>query len=307
MLRFLIALERLPASSLGCYGSWQFSTPFVDELAAHSLLVECLLDVAEAPLKLAWEAWQQSVACSASPPEFIHFDPAELLQEVVAEDWQAEAATWLSAADAAAIEFEDTLDLLEAFLWDAESSASLPLSLRLALHGVLIRSQDRLALNLRAELTPELQTGDQLLWLGLSGEPLVEREAAEVLQPAIRPELQHLPLLIETIGQDRGQRLSAPISPDDVSHLVQQLLAGGSLRDWQQAVSSRPQLVLQNSELSVVQTRDWCLVQPVGHSVGASEHPCGLYRLPEDPWCLLNVATQYPQIVEQLASCLPKA
>lgn len=284
MTVFIIQLDRIPASSLGCYGSWQHATPALDALAARSLVFERLFDFSE-------EFAEILPSCNEVLFTFL---PDELLDEITAEDWEQASHAWLG--DAGHEMSEDVPDLLDAFFLQPDLMSDIDLMLRLALHATSLRALDRLVGELLDDIHQQAQADDVILVVGRRGEPLIEREAGLEEQPFVRPEIHHLPLLIEWIGHPRPGRISSPLVIDDVQRLREALRSGVSgLGDWTHAVRSRPRISEASPARSIIQTHEWLCVLPRDE-----DHPPALYHLPEDQWALLNVAPQYPHVVEEL-------
>ncbi len=281
---YVIALDRVPASSLGCYGSWQHATPQLDAQAARSLVCDGYYDF-----------WPTSLEVVESAElHLLMFTPEDILDEVTEEDWLAGAAAWLGAAQE---QVEDVPDLMEAFLLQPGVLADVDLTLRLALHATALRVLDRLFGELRDELQPHLQPGDAVIVVGRQGEPLVEREAGLEEQPQVCPELQHQPLLIECVTASfRPERLGDPVGRQDLENLLTALIANcDSLFTWQQHVAQRAVAIHATATHRVLRSRQWLCVLPHDDDLMPA-----LYHQPEDQWALMNVAAQYPHVVDAL-------
>ena len=282
MTAFIIQIDRIPASSLGCYGSWQHATPALDALAARSLVFERLFDFSETVAEI--EPAERDVLFT--------FLPDELLDEITAEDWEIASHAWLGEAGREMS--EDIPDFLEAFFHQPEMLQDFDLMLRLALHATSLRALDRLVGELLEDIRQRAQSDDVIMLIGRRGEPLVEREAGLEEQPFVRPEIHHLPLFIDRIGTVQPRRISNPLTIADVQQLLAALSnSSNGLNDWLSDVCSRAMTSESSSARSIVQTDEWLCVLPCDE-----DQPPALYHLPEDQWALLNVAQQYPHVIE---------
>lgn len=282
MSLYMIVLDRVPASSLGCYGSWQQATPALDAQAARSLVCDGYFDFEQTPLQLA----------ESDATHIFSFPPEELLDEVTEEDWLIGAGSWLGEAQA---DVADVPDLLEAFLLEPLVLDEVDLTLRLALHATTVRALDRLAGELREELQPHLRSDDMIIVLGRRGEPAIEREAGLEVQPQVRPELQHLPLMMEMCDPAfRPERLQTALGRADVQQLLQVASRGlRELHEWRHGVATRRLTIHSGESHHILRTAEWLCVLPHDHDALPA-----LYHQPEDPWALLNVARQYPHVVD---------
>ncbi|MEZ5939919.1 MAG: hypothetical protein R3C18_00920 [Planctomycetaceae bacterium] len=286
MTIYLIAIDRLPALSLGCYGCWQHATPNLDAQATRSLACDNFI------------VWAESVHLAAGS-EVHQF---EITAEHAAEFSGDSDDSWVEEVAEAGL---DPVELLNEFLlnpagldaWDPAS----PLALRLSLHEYLVEGIDRAFGELRDELQDQLRPGDVVVVYGRTGELSVDRSLSSGEQRLVHPETQHLPLMIELVGtQESHGRLHEPLGVGDLQDLLNSMSEdSNALAQWKQRVGERQQLILKQDGICMIRTTEWLCV--VGDD---EEFEPQLFHLPEDPWGLLNVAPQYPHIVLELCVCL---
>ncbi|MCA9081990.1 MAG: hypothetical protein KDA58_15620, partial [Planctomycetaceae bacterium] len=270
----VLRMDRVPASSLGCYGGWQFATPAIDTLAANGIVCnhlycfDRLLDVAA----IVANARIVPVTVSA---ELESLGP-------LLDSCQRWHPSTLSEYDDEQLE-----DLWGDFVEAPEKLADLPLSLRLGLHAYWVEEIDR---NL-VDLFDTLESENWVLLSG-SGEPLVERELGLDARRPLRPAMQHLPLLFGGDGlTEIPARITAPLAVDDLPAVLAALDADGtaaddSVRAWRTGIHCREEFTYQTSDAVMSVTPQWWCHVPGGDADTADVDKVALFHRPDDPWGL---------------------
>ena len=290
IVAFLI--DRLPATSLGCYGSWQNPTPHVDAFASRSLACSNF-----------YRFDNSQPVIPASHCEVIHVTPDDVSHSVDEELLTAAWATWVGIRPEG-MELDALADLWQLYTSQPRTLTEHPVPERLAIHAAWVRAADQWIGEQLALIEPTLQPGDLLLVTASAGEALAFRELGVDLQHPLQPATQHLPLIIATPGlSQRPQRLLAPGGPEDLHALIHRLLDGPDpsdvvLDDWRRELETRQSLHANCETHSVHMTAAWACLHPLDEN-GISSDSDVLFHRPEDPWGLMNVANQYPHIVEQ--------
>ncbi|MCA9031973.1 MAG: hypothetical protein KDA66_14255 [Planctomycetaceae bacterium] len=281
MTIYLIAIDRLPALSLGCYGCWQHATPNLDAQATRSLVCDNFI------------VWAES-DCLAVDQSVHHF-------EITAEHAAERSGGADSLLDEIAEAGFDHFELLNEFLLDPAGldkwNPAIPLALRLSLHECLVEGTDRAFGELREELQGQLREGDVVVVYGRTGELSIDRSLSSGAQSLVHPETQHLPLMIEFVGaQEVHGRLHEPLGVNDFHDLLKSMSEdSNAMAQWKQRVEEREQLILLQDGIYMIRTTEWLCI--AGDN---EEFQPQLFHLPEDPWGLLNVAPQYPHVVQEL-------
>ncbi|MCA8990626.1 MAG: hypothetical protein KDA88_01540 [Planctomycetaceae bacterium] len=284
----IIILERLPALSLGCYGNWQNVTPNLDAQASRSLVCDHFIATDTC----------YPIVCDFLISEFISIKQVE--KYVATEDWIVGATPWL---DESIDDIEKPLDLVRKFAAYPEriNDFEIPLALRFAIHGAIVHCMDRLFGDAREDVREGYDLAydgavDTVVVYSCTGEPLIKRSGEHRF---FCPETQHLPLMIERIGvSDSSERLNSPFGVNDFRELLRDV---ASLDRWKQQMEARGKFVAQLENGQMIRTTEWLCI--VGDD---EEFQPQLFHLPEDPWGLLNVAPQYPHVVQELLKSIEK-
>ncbi len=290
IVAFLI--DRLPATSLGCYGSWQNPTPHFDALASRSLVCSNFFH---------FDSSQQVLP--ASDCEVTRATPENVSHSVDEELLTAAWATWVGIQPEG-MELDALADLWHLYTSRPQSLAEHPVPERLALHAAWVRAADQWIGKQLAQIEPTLHPGDLLLVSASRGETLAVRDLGVDVERPLQPATQHLPLIMATPGlSPRPQRLLAPVGPEDLHTLIHRILATPDptdvvLDDWRRELETRQSLRAACESHRVRMNLEWtCFHSPEEHETATSGD--ALFHRPEDPWGLMNVANQYPHIVEQ--------
>ncbi|HWL08072.1 MAG TPA: hypothetical protein VNQ76_06705 [Planctomicrobium sp.] len=291
----LLAIDSLPACSLGCYGEHRIPTPHFDKLASQSVVCHLYLKNADLLASL--------------PP---------LSSTLQTSHWQEpllETATLFAAAEYWLNEEEMALIFSDEEEDDDDDDDRTPAG-----------SRERLADRLRAEQVQLVEASaiaiahDTALGEWLSGMPFQEGDVLVIVGttgdlrrlPEQRPEWQaslsepmiHLPLLIQVIGRNHHHRVHELVETADLVRLISQLTEQGSkaIDQWSCDLQTQ-EIYWKTSTLSAIRTWDWLLIKY--HDANDNEEERDgpqvvLFRKPEDHWEMLDVATQHPDLVESL-------
>lgn len=111
----------------------------------------------------------------------------------------------------------------------------------------------------------------------------------------------HVPLIVSTAGQEASRRRSELITTEQAAKVIECLSV--STEAYQQYRDSlfSGQITYQTSGATATRTKHWLQFQL--HTENAhGETVQKLFRKPDDIWEILDVADQYPQVIEHFAA-----
>ncbi len=107
----------------------------------------------------------------------------------------------------------------------------------------------------------------------------------------------HIPLIVASPEQTQSRRRNELITTTNLRELVPALYSSfEEYSAWRDSLH-RQQIEYRSDNAVATRTRDWLLIQTDAEGDDA-ENCIQLYRKPEDIWEVLEVADQYPQVVE---------
>ncbi len=107
----------------------------------------------------------------------------------------------------------------------------------------------------------------------------------------------HTPLIVAWPGQTHSRRRDDFITTTDLRGFIHTLYSSTEeYSAWRDSLD-RQQIEYRSDTAIATRTRDWLLIQ-TNDKGDLAEKSIQLYRKPEDIWEILDVADQYPQIVE---------
>jgi hypothetical protein len=327
----IVNFERLPACALGCYGELNYQTPNFDALAQSSLVCDQYFSSSESPtltqqlqdfscrtiLLPVPSAEVDSHAAARRPgldiaqeavPEFLtrHLQDIDSADVVCIEIpvIEPDRAALLAAANAW---LQTDLQDFYALLGESESPDRFHKAGALALlpesqQGLVLATAE--ALECDALLAQVLNVLDNCclaecllivtsangdLRRGPPGQPDWIRALSD---PAV-----HLPLLVQCV-EHPARRTPALLTQADLIALIANWRNGG--RSLEELFPRREQPAIRYSceTAHAWRSRDWLLIQQ--SIIEGSDSPeVRLFRKPEDVWETLDVAAQYPDLVEE--------
>lgn len=348
----VVSFDRLPASSLGCYGATFVPTPHFDALAGGGLVCENyflsrtgesllnnLRDLGE-PMLLIQEMEPGSHVSLPHVPHAV----VNGLPRLSREELDRTVATWLQSSPARLLGIDDRprlvspaalhsavgcwTDLLtDACPDDSESPAWLtfadvqaqlervPDSLRpLIEHTARVIEQDRFLGQLLTSLQHHVEDELLLIATASEGDPHACREERPDWLMSVSEPIAHLPLLIwrsnPLLEQETGERCDALLQPGDVARFITAILGHGmtdlaDLANFLQ-LSGHEEIRYSSPLATAMRNQDWLAIRrdpqsaASGVAVEAEESVVQLFRKPEDAWEILDVATQFPALIERV-------
>jgi hypothetical protein len=334
-----ISFEKLPACALGCYGEWNYSTPYFDVLAESALVCDNYfvspdlpslahqlqaLDCRQVPIRIRAPGFPSTspqgtgieVASPAQLPDALnrHFasagdsaqpqlisiqipvlDPGRTALLAAADAWlQDDAKDFRTLLGAGSAGTADPLDhfhrasalaILPEWKQDLVLATAEVMEYDAALGGIL----EAIALPMSTNdlLVVTSSSGD--LRRGTPGHP-------DWLKPLSEP-VVHLPLLLRTLDDSIG-RTSSLIGSNDLVELIASWLQGRCSLEEMLPGPERSEICYACASAQARRSPDWLLIQQI-----AGENPedsaVRLFRKPEDVWEVLDVASQYPDLIEE--------
>jgi hypothetical protein len=233
----------------------------------------------------------------------------------VGHDWNslAEAAeAWLDAEQAELLRkticqlpVEDPQRLSESVVSSALAEIDIPEQRRrLIEHASHVRRCDRLLASLIEQFEPRWRPGDLLIVTAQAGDPRAIRSPEPDWLTSLAEPVVHVPLLVHLVGEKQRDRFAGLLSFADLAARLTQFAAVPS----DLSAPSFPQ-VLMSSERTVLRYEsplacalrapEWLLVEDRSAPAAGDEPAICLFRLPEDPWLVRNVAGQHPELIER--------
>ncbi|SFH87938.1 alkaline phosphatase family protein [Planctomicrobium piriforme] len=289
-----IQTSELSACALGCYGEQRTATPSFDALAAQSLVCNHFYAT-------AWEIGQSSadqvIVINLGIPEL----DRESLQ-TAAESWLGEVADQCPGLEGSP---PHPQPLSPEYRGEGSSEEQqfveqLPVEFRhlIVAAARAIALDDALASTLdEIELDPD---SDVVIVAGVSGDAgRVPDERPDWLAAVSEP-VVHLPLLIHIVGQEQHVRIDELVGVDDLQRLIEMLKNEGpaAVEAWRDSLVHN-ELRLDSPLSKAVRTQKWLLVEKKNDPDEASAmREVRLFRKPEDVWEMLDVASQFPELID---------
>jgi len=144
-------------------------------------------------------------------------------------------------------------------------------------------------------MTKDLSTLPTILFTARKGSIGGSEKVAN--QSPVGESAAHVPMIVAWPGQTHSRRRDDLITTADFKGFIHTL--SSSIEEysaWRDSFN-RQQIEYRSGDAVATRTRDWLLIQKnvEGDDVESSIQ---LYRKPEDIWEILDVANQYPQVVE---------
>jgi hypothetical protein len=273
----IIEFDRLPASSLGCYGSFTVPTSNWDLLAAQGVVFDHCYLVPEAtdsermiPLRLSSE------------------------QELVSSFKQLRRRLKTAEAGPVWCAVDSEVGSVE----NAASAGSL-----LDVHFETVIQGDLLLGNI-AEILADIDPGIGLVVTARGGDARALRTRHPDWLASICEERVHVPLLVvlDGIPASRSPRLLDRSLRqrflDEVFSISSEEL-NTVLTSWR-SPGAEDYLLLKSELAEAIRTNDWYLVRELPPAGAGTEPELRLFAKPEDRWEQLDVAAQYPAVVDSL-------
>lgn len=283
-----ICISELPAASLGCYGEVRVPTPNFDSLADISVVFNAFFSAPGHPASVIEQA--------DLPKKVYQWQPAPL---DVATLFKA-TGCWLNESEITAIftpEADDdtsvsgVLRRLNEVCPDERSQLVQATATVLAFDTALGEFVDGL----------EFEDDDLLIVVGNSGDTRrLPRNRPDWLAEVSSTSI-HLPLLVCSPGTGTHYRVENRIGVDEFADLIEALNEEGfaAIETWQDDLDEGP-LVIQTASSLATRSDEWLIVERIANRDELDvESNVMLFRKPEDLWETQDVASQYPDLIEE--------
>ncbi|WP_437193611.1 hypothetical protein [Planctomicrobium sp. SH527] len=282
-----ICIAGLPAVSLGCYGEVRIPTPNFDALADISIVCNSFFSAPGHSTRVIEQSDVQK--------KIYQWQPATL---DVATLFKA-AGCWLNETETSAI-----------FTPEADDDTSVS--------GVL-RRLNEVCPGERAQLVQatatilgfdsalgefvdglEFEDDDLLIVLGTSGDSRrLPQNRPDWLAEASCTSI-HLPLLICSPIAGTHYHIENRIGVEDLAVLIESLSEEGisGIEMWQDDLDEEP-IVVQTESSLATRSEAWLIVERIaGRDELNTEANVALFKKPEDLWEMQDVASQYPDLID---------
>lgn len=273
----VLAFERLPAGSLGCYGSFAVATPSFDLLAAQGLTFDnTYVD-------------EHGLNWPLDDSHTLHLN-----------------CTDEQSIDGSARDFRQRLRQQERIVWcrvdsrtDRDAWSSDPLSA----HFEYVARADQLVQRL-LEIIVAADDSRDIVVTANKGDPAAIRRERPAWVQSLCEEVTHIPLAIALHDGPVG-RCPELAGPVQLAELLQCLAMSGdaeaTVTEWRERLANNDTIKLGSTQASAVRTPDWFSIRPVNSSENPSaSSSVQLFHQPADRWLLLDQARQYPEVVDRL-------
>lgn len=154
---------------------------------------------------------------------------------------------------------------------------------------------DQVVGKLLDHLKQELSTLPAVLLTAQEG--VVEESEVIANRSPVGESAVHVPLIVAWPGQTLSRRRDDLITTADFKGFIHILKSSiEEYSAWRDSLD-RQQIEYRSGDAVATRTRDWLLIQTNDES-DLAESSIQLFRKPEDIWEVLDVADQYPQVVE---------
>ena len=279
---YVLTIDGLPACSLGCYGEQRYSTPNFDRIAAQSWV--CNFYYANAELPAFRERPDVSV---------LHWKIPQLEWQTV----RTAAENWLDEESFESIFEEDETGSADEVIATMRAVLS-PVQVGLIEATAVALSHDH-ALGQWLE-GMSFTEQDLLVIVGRTGNLSRQADTRPDWLAAVSESMVHLPLIIYQPEIGEHTRIDELLQTDDLTDLI--TLASEARVDvvsqWAERVT--PKMIRwETPEVIAVRNQDWLIVESrEGTSESDEQERVMLFRKPEDLWDVLDLAQQFPALIE---------
>lgn len=296
----IIQFDRLPASSLGCYGSFACDTPAFDLLAAQGITFDgCFVSDPDLNVRSCMPADRPllELELDAGSP-----GAAEASAAIVGNtiDRIGDAPIWCNVSLADFGEFENS-----------DFGSGPEIDERLERHFESVTLAEEFLMQAIQFIAGYDETIGVIVTASRG-----DRLAARTVRPEgvlpIGEEVAHIPLIVALSDGPIGRR-------DDLLGTIEigSLLSGlahvpndsksAYLENWLSTVEGRDVITYGATPWQAVRTNEWLAVRRIDGAHLASDDPVEdwgiqLFAKPDDRWEVLDLSRQYPAVVEDLAA-----
>ena len=107
----------------------------------------------------------------------------------------------------------------------------------------------------------------------------------------------HVPLIVFLPNQSEGRRRKSLLTTSDLSKLIESLKRGTEEYEKWRDDDSEQQIEYHSKSFRNIRTHKWLLQIDESHQID-DQPECQLFHKPEDVWNRLDVASQYPTLID---------